>query len=258
MSDLQTIVAQFDRANVPIAVSPEPLNRAVRDGHRIVQMDIDRARGRRERIRIYVPDDDAVDVRVLGIDRDLRQVVVMVKEAERTFVERVWDRLQRKNVDVVRKSPSERRRFLVGMDEGHLFVAQLTSQATTVRQAHEGLRPSAVPTGRAARRQKVVRQGEWFFVPANEDEARRVEDHVRAYGVVRDVGIGGPSRGRGRPHVVSESVMLRHVPKDPTSATTEYVRGRVLHPDHKVVHLAAWHRVRMNTEDRTVNAQWVD
>lgn len=235
MSDLQTIAAQFDRARVPLAVSAEPLNRFVRDGHRIVQLDIDRKSGRREQIRLFVPKDDAVDVRVLGIDRDLRQVVVMVKEAERRFVERVWDRAQRKYVEVERKSPSARRRFLVGMDEGHLFVAQLTSQATTVRQAHEGLRPAAVPAGRAARRQKVVRQGEWFFTPVTVDEARRIDAHVRVYGVARDVAIGGRSRGRGRPHVVSESVTVKDAPADLTStASTEFVRGRVLHPDHKV------------------------
>ena len=31
-----------------------------------------------------------------------------------------------------------------------------------------------------------------------------------------------------------------------------YVRGEVRHPDHKTVYLEGWHRVFMNTENRSM------
>jgi hypothetical protein len=37
-----------------------------------------------------------------------------------------------------------------------------------------------------------------------------------------------------------------------------FARGRLRHPDHRALKLQEWHRVLMNTEDRSVGATWVD
>jgi hypothetical protein len=246
------IEAAFARAKVPLKITRDSLNqRLVRGGGQIVQMDIATSGGG-ETVRMNLPADEDVDVRVLGGDPGEQQVVVLVKEPDRTFVERVWNRRTREHELRGRRVPGGKRRFLVGMDEQHLFIAQLDaeSKATSVKQAHENLRPRGVPAGRRAKKLKVRRTGEWFLIPATAAEVEKIEAQVSRFGVRKKVGIGA-ARGlmRGRPHVVSESVIV---------GGTEFVRGRILHPDHKVVKLKTWHRVLMNTEDRSVSAQWVD
>jgi len=272
MNNLEVLKANLARAGIPSKVS----NRAFLGNvtGRIVQMDILK-NGKREELRISVPEGDEAEVKVLGIDPTIQQAVLMVHEPERAFVERVWNPDKREHEDVVRKTSEEKRRFLVGMDECHLFVAQLTSPATSVKQAHEGLRPRDVPAGKAAKKLKVVRQGEWFFQPATDQELRQIERHAKAYGVERNVRIGrGRGSMRGRPHVVSESVLLvlrstrtpvvrngRTVGEETTRETLEFAKGHVRHPDHRVVDLAGWHKVFMNTEDRATLSRftsWVD
>jgi hypothetical protein len=39
---------------------------------------------------------------------------------------------------------------------------------------------------------------------------------------------------------------------------TEFVRGKIHHPDHAVVELKVWHRVQMNSENRDAGSRWVD
>lgn len=222
-----------------------------------------------------MPERDEAEVKVLGIDSRINQAVLMVHEPEREFVERVWNPDTRELEDVARKTSEAKRRFLVGMDECHLFIAQLTSPATSVQQAHEGLRPRSVPAGRAAKKLKIVRQGEWFFQPANGGELERIQRHVARSGVERNVAIGrGRGLLRGRPHVVSESVLLvvnqsmtpvvrrgRTVGVQTFRETLEFVRGRVKHPDHHVVEFYEWQKVFLNTEDRQTLSRfssWVD
>lgn len=261
------VEAAFARANVPLRVTERSLNRRVIQGARdIVQMDIGRDGKGNETIRMNIP--DGGDVRVLGGDPDHQQVVVMVHEPEIKFVEKVWNAGLNRFDNHTRRTPAGNRRFLVGMDESHLFIAQLTTNCTSVKQAHEGLKPRAVPKGRKAKRQKIKRTGEWFLFPASPDETAAIENHIKQFGVRTKVGIGGDRRMRGRPHVVSESVIIGRSTKTvgdrwlkqiiDVTPGTEFVRGRILHPDHKVVKLTTWHRVSMNTENRSADARWVD
>lgn len=272
MDNLDALRANLARARIPARVSCVPFLGNVRG--RIVQMDILRNDGKEE-LRVSVPQGDQAEVKVLSIDPGIQQAVLMIHEPEREFVERVWNPEKRESEDVVRTTSEAKRRFLVGMDECHLFIAQLTKPATTVKQAHEGLRPRSVPAGRAARKLGIVRQGEWFFQPASPGELERVERHVAANGVERNVRIG---RGRGwmpgRPHVVSESVLLvlnetrtpvrrrgRTVAFETVRETLELVRGRIKHPDHRTIELHGWHKVFLNTEDRQTLSRfssWVD
>lgn len=263
MSDKHAIEAGFARANVPLRISERTLNRAlVRGAGQMVEMAIVQT-NQGETISMVIPDDEDVDVKVIGGDPDLQQVVVMVKEPPRTFVERTWNWNTHKHEERTRKVPEAKRKFLVGMDECHLFIAQMDGSAkgTSVKQVHQDLRPREVPPPKQAKKLKIKRTGEWFLIPCTSQELKDIESHVKSFGARKKVGIGSHlGRMRGRPHVVTESVVISQNRPDGLVGRirTEFVRGRILHPDHKVVKLKTWHRVIMNTEDRSVSAQWVD
>jgi len=273
VSDKRNIEAAFAKANVPLEITERSVNRRlISGGRQIVQMGIVTDRRGNEIIQMNVPEGDDIDVKALGADPEHQQVVVMVHEPARKIVQERYNfrtlKMERETIRV----PEGKRRFLVGMDEAHLFIAQMgdSTTATTVKQAHEALRPREVPKPKVAKKRKIRRTGEWFLIPATPQEVKEIEAHIKTFGVKKKVGIGGPNRGRGRPHVVSESVTIgrttRRTQTRPSGLAmevtvqpgVEFVRGRILHPDHKVVKLKEWHRVIMNTENRSVGAQWVD
>jgi hypothetical protein len=251
------LTQHFARAGIALEIAERGFVRSVRGRAQITQIDIGRGAGG-ERIRCF-PSPGA-ELRVLGVDADEQQVVLSVREPERRFVENVYFRRERIFRDVERVTPAEERRLLIGMDERHLFVAQLSGgdKPTSVRDAHRKLAPAGIP-GDAKRRKKagIKRQGEWFFVPLRAHERQRVVEAAETL-VERKVALGsrnGRRNDRGRPHVVQERVRLLS-PDDPLRG--EFARGWVRHPEHKTIVLKAWVRVLTNTEDRSVGATWVD
>lgn len=181
---------------------------------------------------------------------------------------------------------AERSRLLCGHDERHWFVAALPPEArvTTVTQAMEALKPPLVRDAqlhrgvgrddRNRRRNKgFVRQGEWFFIPDPGFDAAGLVVH--RHEPLR--------RGTGKPHFAEElvrsggeSVRFNNfhrnglneaefealLTRDPKARAQRWevgirnpdvrVRGYVRHPDHATIHLAGWHQVVLNTEDRIV------
>lgn len=176
-------------------------------------------------------------------------------------------------------------KFLCGHDERHWFVAGVPEVASvsTVVTAKEALKPDLVRTlerGKKGSRQSrlrrktstFVRQGEWFFIPAMDVQADA--KLVRRNEPIR--------RGRGKPHLceflyrvggTTVYVCNQH-PNGLTDAEYRgllkrisaaakwnwrtmqrnpvvFVRGKVSHPDHATIHLGGWHRVEMNTENRS-------
>ena len=274
MSDKRSIEAAFARANVPLEITERSINRRLINGSggQIVQMGIVRNHRGNEIIQMNIPDGEDIDVRALGADPEHQQVVMMVHEPDRKITEQRWNSGTKKFENTTIKVPGGKRRFLVGMDECHLFIAQMPNSAgaTSVKQAHEDLRPRGVPKGRRAKKQKVKRTGEWFLSPASSEELKEIAAHIKIYGVRKKVGIGAHlGRMRGRPHIVSESVVLGNQTRTegPTTgrhrivvsrAGVEFVRGRILHPDHRVVNVKVWSKVTMNSENRAAGSQWVD
>lgn len=171
----------------------------------------------------------------------------------------------------------EKSKFLCGHDERHWFVAAVPETergVTGVVAAKAALQPPAVRERVARTRPKdafrrrnsaYVRQGEWFFVPSRIDPPDVL--------VLRDEPL---TRG-GTPHVLQFAhrrggtlVYVNH--RYPTGITEAryarltrdeqrtggwttflrdpelYAMGAVRHPDHATIHLPAWHRVLMNTE----------
>lgn len=217
-----------------------------------------------ERIRLAPGADDNV-IRVLDVDQSKNQMVLLVKEPKRTItVPDGWDPKTKKRTFRDVETPSVARRVLLGMDESHLFVSQLPqAPITTVKQAHNALRPQAV-----SNTQGWKRQGEWFFVPATVGEQKILADNPDGCcqqfkgATVHD----GTTTGRNRstrsnkPHRADDVMYFYGDPasrpaKSPRPApmavirpTKVFVRGRILHPDHKVLKLKGWHRVMLNLE----------
>ena len=194
---------------------------------------------------------------------------------------------------VLQAVPSERhlllfaadgQRFLCGHDERHWFVAGIRDRISTVRAARASLLPDALRENAGAydllrRRNKgFVRQGEWFFVPAElpPGVGQAVLRHER---LRRD--------WRGKPHVCESLVRrageLVHVVGNRVYTDAEFaracaadrrlaarrrrtqmrnpemfVRGFVRHPDHATIVLRGWHRVHLNGEYTTGSVTYYD
>jgi hypothetical protein len=178
-----------------------------------------------------------------------------------------------------------KQKFLCGHDERHWFVAAIpeSEPVSTVATAKIALKPEQIRAREQAlgvsrkesfRRKNAafVRQGEWFFIPEPDFKAN-------AMLILRDEPL---SRGNGgKPHWAEEcyrsggqtvyvsakypSVLaageffrlpenerkqgnFRRMQRD----ATVHVRGEIRHPDHETVQLAGWHRVLMNTENRSI------
>jgi len=169
-------------------------------------------------------------------------------------------------------------RFLLGHDERHWFVAAIPEQnpVSTVAAAKQALKPEVVARREVEVRARIrnrrvnkvrIRQGEWFFVPANDVQV--YPERILKNEPLR--------RGRGKPHVCQElyreggetvyvnrqypnglsqaafarlSEKVRSQPGWRTMVRNPrvLVRGTVRHPDHKTIFLEGWHEVFMNTE----------
>lgn len=272
MGNHEVLARRFADANLRAEVIERPLGGPL--GARapdIFQMAI-AGRGQEEYFRIW-PGARVNRVEAEGIDRDLAQVVLLVQEPERIFLEPVWKRrvvIDRSKVRVVRedelrfwierRTDARKRHFLCGRDERQLFICQLPRAATTVRSAHEVLRAPAAAQSKG----KVCRQGEWFFVEPTAEELAALAIALRTLRTVvrRAVPIG---RG-GHPHVADELavVPVRRVGKVVVGHTV-LVKGRVRHVDHDTVVLRTWAKVLRNAEPvaddgvaRMDGIRWID
>lgn len=252
----------FESAGLRLVLPDRPL---VRLNPEIFQMDIRRERGP-ETFRLW-KGHASNSVRVTDTDKGRRQLVLLVQEASRPFEETVSKRgratppSQFLDLRLLKQTQTtwtfERwtattmRRYLCGMDESHLFIAEFAG-GTTVRDAHRLLKPEAVREADRSAPGRTLRQGEWFFVRPSSAESALLGLRIREapYLVRRSESLGG----NGRPHVADEVVRL-----DPGRI---YARGRIRHPDHKTLHLSEWRRVHRNTEVRgsmgSNGVFWVD
>lgn len=174
-----------------------------------------------ETFRLRFPSDGSVTAKVLDADRYQRHLLL----------------------NVAHRGLGVSQKYLCGHDEFHWFVAALPekSEATTLLQAMESLKPDAVRQEQGRKRVKrsrrrnrhtsaYLRQGEWFFVPRPDFDA--AEKSVQNNGSL--------VRGAGKPHRVELLCRSRD--------GGTYVRGRVSHPDHATLRLNVWHEVFRNTE----------
>lgn len=176
-----------------------------------------------------------------------------------------------------------KQKFLCGQDEGHWFVAAIPEDepVSTVAAAQIALKPQEVrlreeakgvtrKEGFRRRNAAFIRQGEWFFLPAGEIETDSLR-LLRNEPITRGNG-GSPHWAEECYRTGGETVYVSR--KHPAGLTateyirlpenqrkngfrmmkrdaTVYVRGEISHRDHKTVFLSGWHRVLMNTENRS-------
>lgn len=251
------LLRHFGKARLPLELVDRPFVRGT-GANDIVQIDVARPdrRSRTERFRLFTGASEN-RVEVEGIDPKLQQLVLMVHEPRRRFETFVssW-RNPHKPANVVRSNErgwfvehftsDTKRHFLAGMDEQHLFIAQLPRPTSTVWGAHQALRSDELRRAERGAFEKTIRQGEWFFVSLHPRELAEVELETAGAlaRVRRDVGIaeGAGIRRGGRPHVADEVFV---------TGGRVYVRGRVRHPDHATVVLRPWRRAIVNSESFT-------
>jgi len=274
---MHNIVTRFARAGLDLRLASTPFT-----GNRdIFQMDIRRTRPHDVRSEHFLAWMGAEDnsVQVQSVDPRERQLVLFVREARRTFTEHVpaniarpahgpefgsyaWlvalsnrlgvrkERIDVRGPDVFvrRDTSASGRHLLVGCDERQLFMCELPRPVSTVKQAHEVLRPAAVPKG-------TLRQGEWFFVAASDYETKQIEGALAGTITVvrRKTGINRLIPRAGKPHIADELVALDGL---------VFARGAVRHPDHATITLRQWHRVFRNTEAgnnvSVLGGTWID
>lgn len=186
---------------------------------------------------------------------------------------------------MTRNADGEKSKMLFGFDERHWFIAAIpeTAPVGNIQQAREALKPPEVQARQVGLKAKArsrrknaayIRQGEWFFVPADIEEPEPLL-------ILRNEPL---LRGRGKPHIAEfcyreggqtvyvcwkypngvdgiEYARIKKLEREtkPEDRTTNwrvmrreaevYVRGRVKHADHRTIHLGRiWHRVYLNTE----------
>jgi hypothetical protein len=194
---------------------------------------------------------------------------------------------RRRHLLLLVRDGGSKSKFLCGRDERHWFVAAVPESAhwvSGVDSAMQALRPELVEnvvrreSSKQRRRRRAapfIRQGEWFFVPAEIDPPRL--EILRNEPLVRS--------GGGTPHTLEEAyrrggelvyvnwrgdVMSvgRHEPRSREQRRTDprwpmtrdpelYARGAVRHPHHATIELRGWHRVVMNTEQKARAMQHV-
>jgi hypothetical protein len=177
-----------------------------------------------------------------------------------------------------------KQKFLCGHDEKHWFVAAIPENepVSTVASAKIALKPEEIRTREEAlgvnrkesfrrRNAAFIRQGEWFFVPApdvvadpllilwNEPISRGnggkphwAEECYRSGGETVYVSAKYPSGLTvGEYNQLTEN-QRKHGFRMMKRDAAVHVRGEIRHPDHQTVVLKGWHRVFMNTENRSM------
>jgi hypothetical protein len=177
-----------------------------------------------------------------------------------------------------------KQKFLCGHDERRWFVAAIpeSEPVSTVAGAKIALKPEQVRTREEAmgvsrkesfRRKNAafIRQGEWFFIPeagieadlmrilkneplsrGNGGKPHWAEECYRSGGETVYVSAKYPrglvaSEYKRLPEDERKHGMFRTMQRD----AVVYVRGEIRHADHATVTLNGWHRVLMNTENRS-------
>ena len=282
---------KFADVGLELVIAKEPLSGGVRVNRRgtpppaveIIQFDIKRkfkGNARSEYFILWPGHEDNL-VQVMGVDKDLAQLVLLFKEPAREFIQtalshevREYNRLGKskwcamygarvedvfiKNgeLKVKRKTTSASRYFLAGRDERQLFMTQLSVPCTSVMQAHAALKTNDVFTaeGKVGR---ATRQGEWFFLMPSKEEDLAISNYLKnkMAKIHKKVAIGTLlGRPGGKPHTADEVISFSSV--EPVlehgfqvrPRNSLFVRGKVRHSDHKTVEFKSWRKIMGNAE----------
>lgn len=283
MLNREKLIKRFADVGLTLEFTDKPF--AIGDGGAMVfGMDIRRRLGPASRNEYFVmyPGAEENVIAVQAYSKDLAQIVLLVNEPEHRWRDVIWssikprvaggakvlgvngdtrnskERHDGKFKSVVQqgwvveyKTPKANRYFLLGRDERQMFMCQLPSHASSVKQAHDLLKHGEISTA-DEKGAKYKRQGEWFFIPASDESQKHIEAMFKAHGKTKAAIGEAAGRRQGKPHtaamlVVADGKPLAH--GFPVLARGEvYVKGTVTHADHATVRFDKWMRVLANRE----------
>jgi len=203
------------------------------------------SKNKREIFRLF-PGHEENEVRVVDVDPENQQLILLVNEPSREFVTEEWNFTTKKMEKIKHKTPSFIRRYLLGMDEAHLFIAELPQEGAInkVKEAHEILKPEYVIKSEKETK-RIKRQGEWFFIPVTTKEQNLIDNNENLIEKKQ------PIEGGRNPHIADQLISI----KDEI-----YVKGKIKHVEHRTLKLNGWFRVLKNTEVRSQTRifGWID
>ena len=109
--------------------------------------------------------------------------------------------------------------LLVGYDEDDLFISALPAKATSVKKAHEILRPEGLS-------KKAIRTGEFFLEPVEKLPTSLHDKYLE--------------RGIHDSDHIADFMVMKY--------DSQYVTGQIEHKRHKTVVLNTWYKVVRNNE----------
>jgi len=240
---VQDLKKWFKKAYLPVKVESldlESESNEYREEDYIFRLSIDTRGKKRKREYFHIfyghPDND---IRVIDVDPKRRQLILLVREPEREFTVRVWNSRENKYVTKIRRTPDFYRKYLLGMDESHLFISQVEDGAkpiNKVKDAHKFLKPREVMQ-KEENTSQVKRQGEWFFIPATLEELNEINSNIHK--VLKKVPIENTSRN---PHIADLLIEIDDLGK--------FAKGKIKHPEHKTLKLHGWFKILKNLEIR--------
>ncbi len=300
----QNIIKQFNKSGLDLIIRDKPF-RLFGNNTRIFQMDVLRkveGTRRTEWFEMFLGEGD-VNVQIIDTDKTKCQVLLLVQEPERTFeiterkihwgkkpaerrieLKEAGDKFRedKSNFYIQQKTQSDKRHFLMGIDERQLFVAQLTRGVTNITDARRSL-GSTVQFHEGKRKMTPNRQGEWFFIKATNQQKRDIKLLLSKHRIwiINKENIGKyAGRPSGNPHIADEIVVIptsrglveqckqskymrKHRPivqgDYPIRSQEVFVRGKIRHIDHKTIKYSHWYQVILNNENQTqATASWID
>ena len=230
---------------MPAKIERNPMNSITRsvNNQDIFQMNIDirGKKNKREYFRIYYGHPEN-DIRVVDTDSKNQQVILLVNEPGREYTVKTWDSKKTDWVYHTQKSPNFLRKYLMGMDESHLFIAELPNNLgpiNKIKDAHKILKPNNV-LEKEKNTNRIKRQGEWFFIPATLKEFELIEENSIL--IEKKIQLGSNDLRSGNTHITDQLININE---------NQFVRGKITHVEHKTLKLQGWFKVMRNNETRT-------
>ena len=241
---MQDLKKWFSKAKLLLKLMKNPIRNINQD---VFQLSITTRGSKRKReiFQIY-PGDENNDVRVIDVDPNTQQLILLVNEPPQEFTTLEWDAETKETKEVKRTTPGFMRKYLLGMDEAHLFISELPQDGAInkVKDAHKVLKPEHIIKSEKETR-RIKRQGEWFFIPVTSEELKLIEKNMnlleKKFPIVESF----------RPHIAEQLLNIKN---------EIFVTGKIKHVEHRTLKLNGWFRVLRNTEvrNRTGIFNWID
>jgi len=241
---MQDLKKWFSKAKLVLKLMKKPIRNIDRD---IFQLTITTKGSKRKReiFQLYCGDEDN-DVRVIDVDSNTQQLILLVNEPPREFTTLIWNDKTNKAEKVRQMTPGFMRKYLLGMDEAHLFISELPQEGAInkVKDAHKVLKPEYIITSEKETR-RIKRQGEWFFIPITSKEQKMIEENMNF--LEKKISL----EERNNPHIAEQFLNIQG---------ELFVSGKIKHVEHKTLKLNGWFRVLKNTEvrNRSGIVDWID